>query len=390
MLKALAEILKYHGKVLIFNPKYLISAVGFLIVALYSKKEYRIALEPSPLLLFLLSLILIMVTITVNVIKSGAIFMVHPMTFSTDILKIVATIISQMPFLVSLLLLIKIPVVALICIISLLVIEISSIAKIFLVLVGLAVVVTENSFGFLISYLTVLLIVFAGKFFYEKLVDVYFIARTYITTLGIVHRGIIILFAITLFLIVRYLNSVGCLVEHSPTSFVVQCSPRFYESGMYLRYSQLIGWAGTVGRIFASLVWMLFMVPDTYLDSHLRVLHSLNPERLVKRLFKDLIQYLLALITVVGFYVISGTLDLWNFAYLVVSLAFFKVLLSLLLPSIEGNLEFLWYFGSLYLLQMIPLDLNAFRNTRMAFVLLIASPFAYRLHIMVFRRCSRW
>ncbi|WP_148236207.1 hypothetical protein [Pyrococcus yayanosii] len=350
-------------KLLLLDFRYLVLILSFISTAMYLQcKGLLLPLntpEDRAFTYLFFSPVVILLSMNFRPEKFGKIFGFIPKTILIELLKTLISFVSILPIYISLLLMTSKPVsiVALILLSSFLFSTFTYPSfRLVAFIVGLCLAFLD-SLAMLASYLGIAILVFIGPKVYERIIDVYFLASFYTTTLGRLPRLLIFLAGIAIGSLVGYVSNSGCLVVYGPVSFYPACPPDFFVLPNFSWLSILITALGTVLFLVNTLLWKLLLIPDAYLDSYFTYLHKLVPEGYLRRSSKELLLYGASLLTIFSFYVPSflmDTLPPQDIVEVAFQLAFFRTILVAVLPNIEKDVSFTLYLSLTFLPYFLP------------------------------------
>ncbi|AEH24519.1 hypothetical protein [Pyrococcus yayanosii] len=333
------EMIKYHMLIVLRDMRYLAGIIPCMFFAVYLKNK----IIEDPTIFVLMGILVFLFSRSFDPKRIGMIFNYKP---NTDAVALLTSIAINLPvilsfsyaypgFLIS----------NLTTFIALSSLPLSISPRIKGTAFVLGLLATAGRKATLIGYILLAIAFLLAHILKDKLVGVYLIKGNYISTISFEVRGVAIVLSIVYIIIAEYLKmqgvsfACGFWAFKAPATLALLSDPQRYESITKL--------ASSMGGlcIGVSLIWPLFLVGDSYIDSHITYLHYLRPENYRRRLIKETTLFLTSLIVPLVFYslAIFEKLFLKSLYRLVFILALSRLILSLTLPNFERN-GFLWIY----------------------------------------------
>ncbi|AEC52578.1 hypothetical protein PNA2_1663 [Pyrococcus sp. NA2] len=373
----IAEILRYHILIFMKNSNYLAGMISLIPLIILLKDK----IIEDVIVFVLLGAIPLLFSNSFDPKKIGAILKYRP---DADPIVLFVSIVISLPFILCCSYLYPgflLSNIIAFTTLSILPLSISSKIRCITTILGLLAISGRKMT--LIGYIILVIAYLVASVLKDKLIRVYLVRNIYISTLSFEIRGIAIILSVIFTLIAQYLRMQGVKFGCGVGAFKALYPLSIVSDEQKFDITWRIGSTLVTMCIIAPMIWPLFLVGDSYVDSYIAYLHYLKPESYLRRLIKEILLFLISLIVPLTFYSLAilereylGTLYILFFM-----LAIGRIVLSITLPSFERN-SFLF----LYLIILgAPFIIRKIIPMWIIPLLILISPLAYFVRIKLER-----
>jgi len=373
----IVEILRYHILVSIKNYNYLAGMISLIPLTIFLKGK----IIEDIIVFALLGAIPLLFSNSFDPKKTGVILKYRP---DTDLIVLFVSVVINLPSILSCSYLYPgfLPSnIIVFAALSILPLSVSFKIKCIATILGLLAISGRKMT--LIGYIILVIAYLVASVLKDRLIRVYLVRNIYISTLSFEIRGIAIILSIVFTLMAQHLRMQGVKFGCGVGAFKALLPLHIIVDKQKFYIIERIASTLVTICITAPMIWPLFLVGDSYVDSYIAYLHYLKPENYLRRLIKEILLFLISLIVPLTFYSLAilereylGTLYILFFM-----LAISRVVLSITLPSFERN-SFLF----LYLIILgAPFIIRKIIPMWVIPLLILISPLAYFVRIKLER-----